>query len=885
MRGSHLFGWRYLRRRKLRYALTALGIVLGVANVFGVFVANATTNRSLQEGARSFFGTSDAIVFAQTDEPSERDEVDRPPPTFSDETLAVLGRINGVEAVAPRSAIYAALGSKDGHLEPLPRRTEDADPDPRDVAVYLGGFDVVGARRERVLEEGRVYRPGAPEAIASREATRRLGKGIGDVLEVRARRAPDGPRGPKAPLRLEIVGVYTPTWEGGSEALADRSVVNRAWEMDGSSAAFVYLEPGVEPDLWAVTHEDELPELRFVASRLPSEFREFLDVIQNSLTGTATVALFVGAFLIYLTFTMSVVERTRLYGTLHAVGATEGQVRRAVLTEALSLGAVATVAGMVAGLGLAALLVRIMTRLAETAPARLTITPGAAATGLAVGLLATFAGALTPALRAGRISPVDAIRGSLTSKPRPTRIWVLGLVLALGGALFHLVALNRPRPQLGTFTGLPTLLLLLGSVLLVPAVVPPLARACRLIARRLSPGLGDVAVMHLVRERTRSAYTLGLVMVVLAMILTLGAARASLGGVVDRWVETRFGADLLVYGDDFPDEAAERLAEVDGIRSVTTATFDRVRVTRPAAGRVHNLIVIDPSSFFDVAGFPWADGDDASARAALERGGAVLLPATTATRLGVERGGSVTLRTRQGPRDFTLAGTYASIAAGNEVGFVAGIRDGRELFGADEPNVLYIGYAEGADPRATARGVERSLGVPDAERSQRWRLEGDSGGYSLGSYFFITGTAIKAQARGVLNSYMSLFLAVLLIGMLVGLLGLANTLATSVLHRYREIGALQAIGAAPKDVRRMILVESGTLVAAALVLSVVLGVALGRVVLGGSNELLGFSPGYVFPWRWVPGLAALAVVVSLAAAVAPARRAARLTPIEALRYE
>ncbi|MGH7857360.1 MAG: ABC transporter permease, partial [Candidatus Binatia bacterium] len=200
MRGLHLFGWRYLRRRKLRYALTALGIVLGVANVFGVFVANATTNRSLQQGTKSFFGTSDAIVFAQTDEPAPEDDPDRPPPVFSDETLAELGRTEGVDAVAARSAVYAALGAKNGHLEPLPRRTEvsEEDADPDRVAVYLGGFDVVGASRERVLEEGRIYRPGTEEAIVSREAARRLGKGIGDELEVRARRTADGPQGPEA---------------------------------------------------------------------------------------------------------------------------------------------------------------------------------------------------------------------------------------------------------------------------------------------------------------------------------------------------------------------------------------------------------------------------------------------------------------------------------------------------------------------------------------------------------------------------------------------------------------------------------------------------------------------------------------------------------------
>jgi putative ABC transport system permease protein len=301
---------------------------------------------------------------------------------------------------------------------------------------------------------------------------------------------------------------------------------------------------------------------------------------------------------------------------------------------------------------------------------------------------------------------------------------------------------------------------------------------------------------------------------------------------------------------------------------------------------VHNLIVVDPATFFDVAGFPWADGDDASARAALVRGGGVFLPATTAVRLGLERGDTVTLQTRKGPHDFELVATYASIAAGQEIGFVAGLRDGRALFGPNEPNVLYIGFEEDAAQASITRSVENELAGRRATRGSTVRLDGTgSGGYNVGRFFFITGTAIKAQARGVVDTYLSMFLAVLFVGMLVGLLGLANTLATSVMQRYREIGALQAIGASPEEVRRMIVIEAAALVLAALALSVVLGALLSRVILTGGGSLLGFTPPYVFPWSWLPALAVLAVVVALAAAMAPARRAARLTPIEALRYE
>lgn len=872
MRGLWTFIWRNLMRRKLRYALTALGIVLGVANVFGVFVANATTNRALSEGSRSFFGSADVVV---SPEETDAQESKRTliPPSFSDAILERLRKLEGVEDAGPRSPTFVGLEARKGWLQPV--RQEDDRSSEREPSVTLAGVGVALATRERVLESGRVFTPGADEAFVSRQAADRLGKAIGDEIEIRARET----------VRLEIVGTYTSEYADYPEVLIDRAVMNSVFGTKGVGATYIYLEDEVAPDVWVVDHQHDFPKLRMQYSGIPREFREFLDVIQGSLAGAATVALFVGAFLIYLTFTMTVVDRTRLYGTLHAIGATEAQVRRAVLGEALALGVAATALGLALGLVLAAGLVRIVSGVVGIGRPQMSVTPGAVAAGLAVGVVATFIGALTPARRAGRISPVDAIREATVTASRVSKAWVLGIACVAMGLAIHAWNQEQSRVTAGPSSIAPTLFLLLGAVLLVPLVVPLLARGVRAVTRRVAPGLGDVAVMHLVRERTRSAYTLGLVMVVLAMIMTLGAAHGSLGGVVERWVETRFGADLLVYGDRLRADHTDRVGDIDGVRAVTAAGFDRVRVVGPTAQRVHNLIVIDPDTFFDVAGFPWANGEDSSVKRALSRGGSVVLPATTAVRLGLERGDSVNLRTRQGPRRFELAGTFASIAAGPEIGFVAGVKDGRTLFAMSDPNVLYIGFEKGARPRDVTRSIETALAGSNAPRGVQFGESNAPRGHSYGGFFFVTGSAIKAQARQVVDGYLRLFLAVLLVGMVVGLVGLANTLTTSVLLRYREIGTLQAVGASPDGVRRMIAVESGALVLVALGLAVVLGALLSRVILSGGNALLGFRPPYVFPWAWLPALAVLALVVAVTAAVAPARRAARLTPIEALRYE
>jgi putative ABC transport system permease protein len=124
-----------------------------------------------------------------------------------------------------------------------------------------------------------------------------------------------------------------------------------------------------------------------------------------------------------------------------------------------------------------------------------------------------------------------------------------------------------------------------------------------------------------------------------------------------------------------------------------------------------------------------------------------------------------------------------------------------------------------------------------------------------------------------------------LVGVIVGMLGLANTLAASVVQRYREIGVLRAVGTMRTQVRGIVLVESATLVGVAFILSMPLGLALSRMIVRNSSGSSGYALPYVYPWAAVPLLAVLALVVAAVAAVAPARRASRLDPVAVLRFD
>lgn len=867
MHGLASLGWRSFLRRRARYALTALGVVLGVANLFGVLVTNESTNQSLDQD-RSVFGAD-----------------------VSARRTSVVG-----------AGLGAGLFTLKGFDPPQMPQT-------RGTATLWHGFDTIskgkrsatlgaidGAGSEMVLaprlEEGRLPRAGRPEAVLSRSAIRMTGIDIGERWTTDLSRFA-GKRRPKEfefPLELEkgapekiaftITGVVEdPARTGPDFSFGSFASLEYVWsivEPDYATEVRFQLDEGVDPFAWVAERKAALPDFEFQAFGLAPEFKRFLDILQGSMSGAAAIAVFIGAFLIYLTFSMTVVERTRVYGTLHAVGATGRQVARAVLIEAAVLGVIATAVGLILGTIASLGLLQLVSRAVRVSSPPLHVSPGAVTIAVVVGISATLAGSFIPARRAGRLSPVEAMRGTPTATPKRSLSWIAGVgFLGVGLAIS---ASTRGIRAPSILSQSATLLVLLGAVLLVPPLIGPAARAGRALLRGRANGVGQVAVMHLVREPSRSAYTVGLIMVVLAMMLAVSSTHLSLGASIEDWVDKRFGADLIAYRPGIPAKAEKVVRQTRGVAAATSMTFGpQIRMTSPEE-RAYNLILIDPDAFFDLAGFPWADGDDASARAALRAGGAVLLPATRSDQEPIARGDSIAVNGVEGRVTYKVAGTYASIAMGPEVGLVAPLSEREALGASRDRNVLYINYEDGAQPGEVRNSVDEAL----AGLMGKFH-EAEPGSES--GFFFASGAELKAQARREVQNYFNLFYAVLLVAVIVGLLGLANTMATSVIRRYREIGVLHAIGAEPRVVSRMILIESATLVGVAFVLSLVLGTVIARLIVDGAGALLGFHVSFVFPVWWVPILAVLGAGVALAASIAPARRASRLTPVEALRFE
>ncbi len=829
-------GSRSLAHRKGRSVLTGAGIVLGVAILFGVLVSNATTQKGADELIEGFTGRADVVA----------------------------GPVGAFDAKLPAGAIekLRALPGVDDLVPEFGFGTSvpgffDAD-DPDDpLQIFVGGIEPALAQKiqDYELESGRFAAPGKNELVISTTLAEEQDIELGRALPIKGRRAQ---------RNLIVVGILKDVGAGAAgDGGGTFTSMQTAHVLQGDAAnvfnsASLILEPNTDIDSWI---DDDLTAVAGVrlqnAESLAAGFKEFLTVFGTFLTFFAMITLFIGAFLIYLTLSMAVIERTRMYGTLRALGATSRQVRRVVLTEAIALGVVSTFLGLGLGLLLALGLLQLISALFELDIPGLVIAPGAVIAAVLIGIVVTTISALVPARRAGRLAPIEAMKGDYARDTKLSRSWMAGTAILLVSIAMQFAGGNA----LGA---LGVIGILLGAVLVVPVLLRPLASLLGRATNRIARGVGHVAVLHLTKERSRSAYTLALVMVVMAMLFATGGLYLSVRAGIDELLDRQFGADLFVQSGS-PDDGtlgADLSAQAD-VDQVSPIRFGFSTLLDDGEREEVFVNTIEPDTYFGVSSFFWSDGDDASAKQALTQGGEVLMASDFARTLGVGRGDDVMIETTKGNRAFGVAGTYAPNPGPPTI--TMGIKDSRLYLSAGRPSAYVLRVADGADAEAVGDALKTALPARQLEIS--------------------TAAEEKEEARGQVGTYFQIVYAILAVAAIVGLLGLANTLAMSVLHRFREIGILRALGVTRSQAWRMVLVESATMGLTAFVLSIPLGLLLAFLVIRDTSDGFGFQIPTIYPWAWVPFVAIFAVVIAVIAAIAPGRRAARLHVVTALQYE
>ena len=843
---------RNVLAHKARLLMTVLAVLLGVAFVAGTMVFTSTISEAYQKSAQSSYSDVDVSIRPDGSRTSADNELATEPPSVSQHALDRMAKRPEVESATGVAEGFTALGDKDGGLVGDGFSTKGAN-------YYTSGEDSADPRYP--LIDGRGPR-NADEVALDEKTAERTGYEVGDTAVISI----DGPvRKPR------VSGIFHSddgnVAAGGSLVLFDNATAQRLFTEPGEyGEALVKAADGTSqeelrtalaqfaPDGFGVVtgHQLSDDEARMIERSMSG--------MQTGMLAFAGIALFVGIFIIVNTFTMLVAQRTKELALLRAVGASRRQVTRSVLVEAAVVGLIASVLGIGAGVGIAAVLREFADSTGTMPQGPLQLTGSAVLSSLLVGVLVTVLAAWLPARRAARIPPVAAMGSQHV--PATTRSLVvrntLGSLLAAAGAalVWYATMLSDGKAPMA----IGAVLLLIGVFVLTPLLSRPLI-ALASPALRLFGVSGRLARLNAVRTPRRTAATASALMIGLTLVTGLSVIAASAQQAIDKQAADALKADYTISmanASPLDPEVGEKLQRVDGVTATSPLREGPAKIDneRDYVSGV-NAHSIEKLTSLDFSAGSW------SGLGSAQRPG-VVVDEDTAKDHHWQVGSRLTVAFEDGAEQrFTVGGIYA----GNEVlmGVVLDYKLLTPHLSDLRDSKLFASMADGPEDTAKA-SIQRALGSNPAI------LVKDQEDLS------------ESTAETV-----SLMLNVLygLLGMavLVAVLGVINTLAMSVFERSQEIGMLRAIGLERRGVRRMVRLES-------VVISHfggVLGVALGIFLAWGVGDLIageGFGAyEMTLPWGSIGVFLLLSAVVGVLAAVWPARRAARMNMLEALKTE
>ncbi|MFF7950822.1 ABC transporter permease [Streptomyces griseorubiginosus] len=836
---------RNVLAHKARLLMTVLAVMLGVAFVSGTLVFTNTISEAYQKSSAKGFDQVDVAVTAESEKDKgntigKRNELTQ---ALLDRSAKVPGAANAIGVVSG----FTAIADKDGKL-------------------IGGGFqsqggNYYGAEDPRYpLAEGKAPH-GADQVAIDSETAKRAGYKVGDTVRLSV----DGPV-----LKPVITGIFTTddgnVAAGGSLALYDTATAQKLFGKPGTYDEIdVKAAPGTSETALKAALDKALPADRVETTTGKELADDQAELISSSMAGLkqgllvfAGIALFVGTFIIANTFTMLVAQRTKELALLRAVGASRRQVTRSVLIEAFVVGLVAAVTGLVAGIGIGAGLRSLMGTLGATVPdGPLIITPGTVGAALAVGVLVTMLAAWLPGRRAAKIPPVAAM-SSLHAKATTKSLVLrntLGALFSGAGVAVILAATTMEGSDGQAPMGLGAVLLIIGVFILTPLLSRPLIAAAAPLMRVFGIS-GKLARQNSVRNPRRTAATASALMIGLTLITGMTVMAGSLQKSIDKMATAAVTADYVVSmanGNELSPDVEKKLAKVDGVTEVSPLRNAASRID----GETEFLTGVNGSAIGKLTDLKVDDGS-------FKVGGTqVVVDKDRAKSFGWRAGSTFTVHYEDGKAQrLTVAGVYE----GNEL--ISGIMlDAATL----SPHLT-----DASDMQVM---LKTSDGTSDATKD---RLE-----KALGS-----NPAIKVQDKKDLSDsiaqmftlMLNMLYGLLAMAVLVAVLGVINTLAMSVFERSQEIGMLRAIGLDRKGIKRMVRLES-------LVISLfggVLGIGLGVFFGWAAGELLGAKMAtyeLVLPWARMAVFLLLAATVGILAALWPARRAARMNMLSAIKAE
>ena len=537
---------------------------------------------------------------------------------------------------------------------------------------------------------------------------------------------------------------------------------------------------------------------------------EFVKFIRYFLLAFGGIALFVGAFVIFNTLSITIAQRTRELATLRTLGASRRQVLRSVVLEGLVIGFVASAVGVALGILLAKGLSALFAALNLDLPQSGTIVqPRTVIVSLLVGTLVTLFASVWPAIRATRIPPISAVReGGAVVKQLSRRTFVAALVvsgLSAAALVYGLLGEGVSGGMRALGIGLGALGLFVGIALLAPRLVRPLAAFVGAPSERFGGAAGRLARENAVRNPSRTAATAAALMIGLTLVTFVATFGRGLLASDEKAIRDQLTTSHVITSQNgwtnMPVAAGEALGESNDVSLVSAVRYDRAKLQ---AGREVDVNGVDPATIADGYRFEWKQGSDA-VLAGLGAKGAVIRD-DLAKDEGLGIGSTVRYLTPSGKQvEVVVRGVYEPSEFDPLLGHVV---VSQEAFDATFPRPGDILAFVNA---SSSEGVTESLAAfPDAKVQTQDEF---------------------VEARSAwLSDVMNLFYVLLALSVIVSLFGMVNTLVLAVFERTREVGMLRAVGMTRRQTRRMIRAESVITALIGAALGIPLGIGLAALV-------------------------------------------------------
>lgn len=596
----------------------------------------------------------------------------------------------------------------------------------------------------------------------------------------------------------------------------------------------------------------------------------FLDIMKWVMLGFAGIAFLVGIFLIFNTFSMLVAQRTREIGLMRAIGADSGQVLKSVVVEALLLGVLGSALGVGAGIGLAVGLMNLMSQMGMSLSTDdLTIAWTTPVVGIVLGVVVTVVSAYIPARRAGKVSPMAALReaGTPGDKKAGRIRAALGLVLTgIGAAGLFLAATSDKAGTGALWLALGVLFTLIGFIVIGPLLAGVVVRALSAPVLRPFGSIGRLAERNALRNPRRTGATAAALMIGLALVACLSVVGSSMVASATDELDKSVGADYIVQsetGQPVVPQAEKAVRGTQGMDHVTSYREVDVKITAPdGTTEADGLGVQDPTYAKDIRRKMIA-GEHAAAYGP----GAMSVGSEYATKHQVKLGDELTVAFTGGKSAKLKVAAITSDEGNIDKGMkYTSLAVAEANLPADRLPSPFMLLASAKDGQAEAayKAVKAEL----AEYPQ----------YSVRNQ-----TDYKQALKDQVGQLLNVVYALLALAIIVAILGVVNTLALSVVERTREIGLMRAIGLSRRQLRRMIRLESVVIALFGALLGLGLGMGWGAT----AHQLLALQGMKVLeiPWPTILGVFAGSALVGLLAALFPAFRAGRMNVLNAIASE